>query len=494
MSSSSYCSGQSDPDSDIDWTGVILNNKYLCIKLLGYGACASVWTVFNIDNKSFYAVKIHNRNDYSYGESEALLLNKIKSFKSKYVINIVETFIHENEIDNDSQLESDSVSGSETENEHYCIVMELMACSLYDLIRKGKYTNGLPYEFVKKTIYHTLLGLKVLQTNGYIHTDVKPENLLLNGESQFMNKLSTVFKSKTFDDTIKKKKLELHKKTKGNAKNKLKEKNINITHMAYSLVVKDILKEISNISDSNNSSRNSSSTRSSNSSSTYTDNGTQYRYIRHDFLSESELNLNSELDLDLDSDSDSDSDLNIDNTCIVADSTLMEPIKLADMGTCIEHKNNNTCFSIQTRYYRSPEVLLNIPYTYNCDIWSVGCTIYELLTGDLLFDDRKKPSFLSDDRYHIYEMQKRLGEFPHSFINKSKIKDLFFKNNNILKTKQKILFEPLWILLSNKIKNIPLDESDNLTSLLMHMLEYDFTNRYSIDDCLNHPWFANVAK
>jgi dual specificity tyrosine-phosphorylation-regulated kinase 1 len=41
---------------------------------------------------------------------------------------------------------------------------------------------------------------------------------------------------------------------------------------------------------------------------------------------------------------------------------------------------------IQSRFYRSPEVLLQIPYTQAIDMWSLGCILFELHTGDPLFN------------------------------------------------------------------------------------------------------------
>ena len=41
---------------------------------------------------------------------------------------------------------------------------------------------------------------------------------------------------------------------------------------------------------------------------------------------------------------------------------------------------------IQSRFYRSPEVLLGLPYNQAIDMWSLGCILYELHTGDPLFN------------------------------------------------------------------------------------------------------------
>lgn len=40
---------------------------------------------------------------------------------------------------------------------------------------------------------------------------------------------------------------------------------------------------------------------------------------------------------------------------------------------------------IQSRFYRSPEVLLGIPYDLSIDMWSLGCILVEMHTGEPLF-------------------------------------------------------------------------------------------------------------
>ena len=40
---------------------------------------------------------------------------------------------------------------------------------------------------------------------------------------------------------------------------------------------------------------------------------------------------------------------------------------------------------IQSRFYRSPEVLLGRPYDLAIDMWSLGCILVEMHTGEPLF-------------------------------------------------------------------------------------------------------------
>ena len=37
--------------------------------------------------------------------------------------------------------------------------------------------------------------------------------------------------------------------------------------------------------------------------------------------------------------------------------------------------------------YVAPEVLKKEPYSFSCDIWSLGCIVYALMSGSLPFDD-----------------------------------------------------------------------------------------------------------
>lgn len=59
-------------------------------------------------------------------------------------------------------------------------------------------------------------------------------------------------------------------------------------------------------------------------------------------------------------------------------------VKLIDFGSsCSSSKTMYTY--IQSRYYRSPEILLGLHYNTQIDIWSLGCVMAELFTGNPLF-------------------------------------------------------------------------------------------------------------
>ncbi|KAF8394914.1 hypothetical protein HHK36_018853 [Tetracentron sinense] len=59
-------------------------------------------------------------------------------------------------------------------------------------------------------------------------------------------------------------------------------------------------------------------------------------------------------------------------------------IKVIDLGSsCFQ--TDNLCLYVQSRSYRAPEVILGYPYDQKIDIWSLGCILAELCSGDVLF-------------------------------------------------------------------------------------------------------------
>ncbi len=60
------------------------------------------------------------------------------------------------------------------------------------------------------------------------------------------------------------------------------------------------------------------------------------------------------------------------------------------MGTAIDRSDAATAHTeitpyLVSRFYRAPEIILGMPYDYAIDTWSIGCTLYEMYTGKILF-------------------------------------------------------------------------------------------------------------
>lgn len=59
-------------------------------------------------------------------------------------------------------------------------------------------------------------------------------------------------------------------------------------------------------------------------------------------------------------------------------------VKVIDLGSsCFE--TDHLCSYVQSRSYRAPEVILGLPYDKKIDIWSLGCILAELCTGNVSF-------------------------------------------------------------------------------------------------------------
>uniref|UniRef100_K3WYY2 Protein kinase domain-containing protein n=1 Tax=Globisporangium ultimum (strain ATCC 200006 / CBS 805.95 / DAOM BR144) TaxID=431595 RepID=K3WYY2_GLOUD len=87
-------------------------------------------------------------------------------------------------------------------------------------------------------------------------------------------------------------------------------------------------------------------------------------------------------------------------------------LKVVDFGSAC--RENETVYTyIQSRFYRSPEVLLGIPYNGAIDMWSLGCIAFELLLGLPLF-----PGVSEHDQLRLIE--ETLGELPQHLLKKGR--------------------------------------------------------------------------
>jgi len=113
-------------------------------------------------------------------------------------------------------------------------------------------------------------------------------------------------------------------------------------------------------------------------------------------------------------------DIKPENILLVPGSNPMRPsVKLVDFGNACQ-VNEQKAKAIQTREYRSPEAILGAwPYTTAVDMWSVGALIFELLTGEILFDASSAPKgngSVSKDEMHLAEITHHLGQIPPGVI------------------------------------------------------------------------------
>ncbi|XP_044068253.1 SRSF protein kinase 1a isoform X4 [Siniperca chuatsi] len=162
-------------------------------------------------------------------------------------------------------------------------------------------------------------------------------------------------------------------------------------------------------------------------------------------------------------------------------------VKIADLGNaCWVHKHFTE--DIQTRQYRSLEVLIGSGYSTPADIWSTACMAFELATGDYLFEPHSGEDY-SRDEDHIALIIELLGSVPRKLIMTGKYSKDFFTKKGDLKHITKL--KP-WGLLEVLIDKYewPREEAECFADFLLPMLELIPEKRATAAECLRHPWLS----
>ncbi|XP_041083747.1 SRSF protein kinase 1-like isoform X1 [Polyodon spathula] len=186
---------------------------------------------------------------------------------------------------------------------------------------------------------------------------------------------------------------------------------------------------------------------------------------------------------------------NIKNTKLDAGSFLVNPleplnadkiqVKIADLGNaCWVHKHFTE--DIQTRQYRSLEVLIGASYGTPADIWSTACMAFELVTGDYLFEPHSGEDY-SRDEDHIALMIELLGKIPRKLITGGKYSKEFFTKKGDLRHITKLKPWGLLEVLVEKYEWLR-DEAQTFADFLLPMLELIPEKRATAAECLRHPW------
>lgn len=89
-------------------------------------------------------------------------------------------------------------------------------------------------------------------------------------------------------------------------------------------------------------------------------------------------------------------------------------LKVCDLGSASPASDNEITPYLVSRFYRAPEIILGIPFDYAIDVWSIGCTLFELYTGKILFTGRNNNQMLRS----IMECR---GKYPPKLLRRGSL-------------------------------------------------------------------------
>ncbi|TYZ61315.1 hypothetical protein PybrP1_010539 [[Pythium] brassicae (nom. inval.)] len=164
-------------------------------------------------------------------------------------------------------------------------------------------------------------------------------------------------------------------------------------------------------------------------------------------------------------------------------------VKLIDFGGAT-YEDESKSSIINTRQYRSPEVILGLGWSYPSDIWSAGCIIAELYLGELLFATH-------ENLEHLALIERCIGPLPAHMVAKAcKQASKFFRRDK--------LDWPAGASSDESVEHVrkmrtleqlvaPEDAAAGLLDLLKMMLVLDPENRATATEALNNPFFTGFS-
>ncbi|CAN7038243.1 unnamed protein product [Brassica rapa subsp. trilocularis] len=424
------------------------NGSYVIQSKLGWGHFSTVWLSWDTLNSRYVALKIQKSAQH-YTEAA---MDEIKILKqiaegdaddTKCVVKLLDHFKH-----------------AGPNGQHVCMVFEYLGDNLLSVIKYSDY-RGVPLSMVKELCFHILVGLDYLHRKlSIIHTDIKPENILLcstiNPEADARRSGAPLVLPNDKDKTVTVEKEEPKSYAYGADMTKNQKKKIR--KKAKKVVVEGCGGEEGseeNERSSNGNSTAESSERAKDSQKSGS-NRRGSRSTRRKLLAD------------------------VDRKC-----------KLVDFGNaCWTYKQFTS--DIQTRQYRSPEVILGSKYSTSADMWSFACICFELATGDVLFDPHSGENFERDED-HLALMMELLGMMPRKIALGGRYSRDYFNRQGELRHIRRLRFWPLSKVLMEKYE-FSEEDAVAMQDFITPILEFAPEKRPTAAQCLTHPWMNPVPR
>lgn len=158
-------------------------------------------------------------------------------------------------------------------------------------------------------------------------------------------------------------------------------------------------------------------------------------------------------------------------------------VKVIDLGSsCFE--TDHLCSYVQSRSYRAPEVIVGLPYDKKIDVWSLGCILAELCTGNVLFQNDSPATLLA-------RVIGIIGPIDQGMLAKGRDTYKYFTKNHMLyeRNQETNRLEYLIPKKTSLRHRLPMGDQ-GFIDFVAHLLEVNPKKRPSASEALKHPWLS----
>ncbi|CAL0307589.1 unnamed protein product [Lupinus luteus] len=162
-------------------------------------------------------------------------------------------------------------------------------------------------------------------------------------------------------------------------------------------------------------------------------------------------------------------------------------VKVIDLGSSC-FKTDNLCLYVQSRSYRAPEVMLGLEYDEKIDIWSLGCILAELCTGEVLFPNDPIVMILA-------RMIGILGPIDLEMLVKGQETHKYFTEEYDIYHVNEETNQVEYIIPESSSLEQHLQVTDTMfVDFVKYLLNINPKRRPSATQALKHPWISYMYK